>query len=178
MTSGLLAPLDSSSTAEVKTYLRLDGSDEDELLERLLKTSIGLCETFIGQKLLLQRVDELVRLSNDWRQLSHVPVLELEGIDLLAANGTAESLTSTQWQIDIQDDGVARVRKLAGGPSRARITYLAGMADTWASLPDSLRHGIVRLAAHLYTYRDAAEDQGPPAVVAALWRPWRRYRLN
>jgi len=44
-------------------------------------------------------------------------------------------------------------------------------------LPEPLRQGIVRLAAHLYTVRGEAEAP-PPACVAALWRPWRRLRLG
>jgi len=29
----------------------------------------------------------------------------------------------------------------------------------------------------MFAHRDAPDDAGPPAVVAALWRPWRRMRL-
>jgi uncharacterized phiE125 gp8 family phage protein len=36
---------------------------------------------------------------------------------------------------------------------------------------------IVRLVAHLFTHRDAADAGPPPAAVAAMWRPWRRLRL-
>jgi uncharacterized phiE125 gp8 family phage protein len=52
------------------------------------------------------------------------------------------------------------------------------MAPDWTGLPEALRQGVVRLAAHFYTHRTAAEDEGPPAAVTALWRPWRRMRLS
>jgi uncharacterized phiE125 gp8 family phage protein len=52
------------------------------------------------------------------------------------------------------------------------------MATDPNGLPEALRHGIVRLAAHLYSHRDEAEQAGPPAAVTALWRPWRRLRLR
>lgn len=54
------------------------------------------------------------------------------------------------------------------------VHLTAGLADDWASLPDALRQGIVRLTAHLFAERDMGE---PPAIVAALWRPYRRMRL-
>jgi hypothetical protein len=44
-------------------------------------------------------------------------------------------------------------------------------------VPEPLRQGIVRLAAHLYAARGEVEAV-PPAAVAALWRPWRRVRLG
>jgi uncharacterized phiE125 gp8 family phage protein len=61
---------------------------------------------------------------------------------------------------------------------RLVVRFAAGMAVDWDTLPDGLRHGIVRLAAHLFRQRDANEVlPAPPAAVAALWSPWRRLRL-
>jgi uncharacterized phiE125 gp8 family phage protein len=63
------------------------------------------------------------------------------------------------------------------GSTAARVAVEAGLAEDWNGVPEPLRQGIVRLTAHLYAHRDAAGDAGPPAAVAALWRPWRRMRL-
>lgn len=56
------------------------------------------------------------------------------------------------------------------------VTYRAGMAEAMGDLPDALRQGIVRLAADHYLAR-GSESATPPAVVSALWRPFRRMRL-
>lgn len=53
-----------------------------------------------------------------------------------------------------------------------------GFADDWNGIPEPLRQGIIRLVAHLYTHRDAADAGPPPTAVAALWRPWRRLRMG
>lgn len=51
-------------------------------------------------------------------------------------------------------------------------------ASEWADLPEAVRHGIVRLAAHQFRQRDDDRGAGlPPAAVAALWRPFRRLRV-
>jgi hypothetical protein len=53
------------------------------------------------------------------------------------------------------------------------------LAEAWADVPQGLRHGAIRLAAHLYRRRDDEADVStPPAAVAALWRPWRRLHLT
>ncbi|WP_346729392.1 head-tail connector protein [Qipengyuania pacifica] len=49
-------------------------------------------------------------------------------------------------------------------------------AAEWNALDETLRHGIVRFAAHQYRERD--EGTAPlPAAIAALWRPYRPVRL-
>jgi len=54
----------------------------------------------------------------------------------------------------------------------------AGLAPDWDALPDGLRHGVMRLAAHQHRQREGdGAAPLPPAAVAALWRPWRRLRL-
>ena len=60
---------------------------------------------------------------------------------------------------------------------RVVVSLEAGLAATWAGLPDSLRHGVVRLVAHHHAFRDRADELGPPAAVVALWRGARRMRL-
>ncbi|MBC7504293.1 MAG: phage gp6-like head-tail connector protein [Sandarakinorhabdus sp.] len=53
-----------------------------------------------------------------------------------------------------------------------------GMAADWNGIPEPLRHGIIRLVAHLFTHRDAADAGPPPTAVVAMWRPWRLLRIG
>ncbi|OYW88988.1 MAG: hypothetical protein B7Z20_01255, partial [Sphingobium sp. 32-64-5] len=79
------------------------------------------------------------------------------------------------YALDIDGDGDGWVRVMqAGVTGRVEVNLSAGMAQDWAALPDPLRQGVVRLAAHLFA--QSASD-APPAIVTALWRPWRRMRL-
>jgi uncharacterized phiE125 gp8 family phage protein len=57
------------------------------------------------------------------------------------------------------------------------VHYRAGLAAGWNGVAEPLRQGVVRMAAHLYAHRDAADGRGPPAAVTALWLPYRRLRL-
>lgn len=51
------------------------------------------------------------------------------------------------------------------------------LSPDWNAVPEPLRQGIVRLVAHLFSHRDAADAGPPPTAVAALWRPYRQMRL-
>ena len=78
--------------------------------------------------------------------------------------------------IDAQGDGWVRATR-ASEARLLSVTYQAGMAQALDGVPEPLRQGIVRLAADHYLAR-GSESATPPAVVSALWRPWRRMRLS
>ena len=59
---------------------------------------------------------------------------------------------------------------------RIRVGYAAGLAAGWSGLPAPLAQGVVLLAA--ICSKRARAGGAPPAAVAALWRPWRRVRLE
>ncbi|MCC6479976.1 MAG: phage gp6-like head-tail connector protein [Sphingomonadaceae bacterium] len=64
-----------------------------------------------------------------------------------------------------------------GAAGRVEIACTAGMAQSWAELPEAIRLGVLRLAAHLHLHRDSPDDPGPPEAVRTLLRPWRRRRI-
>ena len=80
------------------------------------------------------------------------------------------------YEIDIDVEGRGRVRFLAPVvEKRVVVSVAAGLATNLAALPDSVRHGILRLVSHYHIYRDRADELGPPAIVCAGWpRLWRR----
>lgn len=165
--------------AEVKAYLRIGTSEEDALLAGLARGAAGLCEAFTGRALLARAVTEMLPASTAWTRLGAAPVRAIESVASLAPDGTATALPAEDHAIDIDaaGDGWVRLTRLDGA-KRIRVSYSAGMAADPNGIPEALRHGIVRLAAHLYTHRDARDGSGPPAAVTALWRPWRRLRIR
>jgi uncharacterized phiE125 gp8 family phage protein len=162
------------SLAEVKAYLRIEHGDEDALLAGLVRTAASLCEAFTGQVLLVDTRSAQVAIDGEWHRLGPTPARRVTGAWRVAEDGP-ETAIAFDSQIDCGGDAWVRI---AGEPGRARVAVEAGMAADWNGLPEPLRQGIVRLAAYLHAHRDAADDAGPPAAVAALWRPWRRMRLS
>lgn len=165
--------------AEVKAYLRIGTSEEDALLAGLTRGAADMCEAFTGRALLARTVAEVLPASAAWTRLGAAPVRSIDGVASLAADGTATVLPADDYAIDIDAAGDGWVRLTgANDAKRIRVSYQAGMATDPNGLPEALRHGIVRLAAHFYSHRDSAAAASPPAAVTALWRPWRRLRLR
>lgn len=166
-----------ASLDELKDYLRISGSGEDELLEGLLRSATGLCEQFVGQWLVAGAARETVKADGAWQRLSARPVLAISGVEAVALDGSVQALSADAYAIDIDaaGDGWVRARP-ANGHGVLAVSYHAGMAEEAAGLPEPIRQGIIRLAAEHFSAR-GGEVASPPAVVSALWRPWRRMRL-
>ena len=163
---------------ELKAFLRIAGSEEDALLAGLLRTATELCESFTRTALIERDVEETLRASAGWRRLARVPVRAILELSAVSADGTTAMLPAGDYAMDIDARGCGWVR--VGGGSAAglvSVRYRAGQAADWNGVPEPLRHGIVRLAAHLYAQREGVSAQAPPAAVSALWRPRRQLRL-
>jgi uncharacterized phiE125 gp8 family phage protein len=168
------------SLVELKSFLRISADGEDALLAGLVRSAAGMCEAFTGRALLVREVEETLCWPVAWSRLAVAPVAAIEGVATLGVDGAATALAAAGYAIDIDAAGEGWVRVLQTGSGRIRATYRAGLATDPGGLPEALRNGIIRLAAHLYGERHAeraADTSEPPAAVTALWRPWRRLRL-
>ncbi len=162
------------SLAECKAYLRLDRDDEDAVLAALLRTAMALCEAFTGQWLMARDAEQRLLVNTDFQSLAVSPVRQIIGV----SDGTVV-LPAEAWSSEIGVDGIGMVKLMAtAGLTTPVVQFNAGMGTDWNNIPEPLRHGIVRLAAHLFTHRDAESAGPPPAAVAALWRPWRQMGLG
>ena len=164
---------------ELKQWLALTGSREDAMLERLIGAALELCEGFTGQLLLQATCEEVLGSANGWQSLATRPIQAILAVQGIPAEGARFALAADAYAIELDTDGGARVRVHSpGAAGRIAVRFVAGLAPSWNGLPESLRHGVIRLAAHQHRAREnSAADPVPPAAVTALWRPWRRMRL-
>jgi uncharacterized phiE125 gp8 family phage protein len=162
------------SLAECKAYLRLERDDDDALLAGLIRTAMALCEAFTGQWLIVRDGEQRLASAGHWQRITALPVVAITGVTIA---GVALPGTAFESDIDVAGTGWVRLRDPVAGAA-AVVGFRAGLGADWNGVPEPLRQGLVRLVTHLFTHRDAADAGPPPAAVAALWRPWRRLRLN
>lgn len=160
-----------------KVYLRSQGDAQDDAaLAQFAATALMLAEVFTGRALIARTWHETLEPNTAWQALAAMPVVSIDAIEGVAADGITVALPVGGHALDIDAGAVGRVRLTAATDVRAiRVTYSAGMAAAWADLPAPVAQGITILAAHLFEARHA--DAVPPAAVSALWRPWRRLGL-
>ena len=177
VTPAVLAP---AALSELKDWLGITTAGDDTQLAALLRASLDMCEHFTGSMPLQQGCEEVLGINADWQTLAARPVQAIIGIDGIPASGSRFALPVSSYAVDLAADGTGSVRvSNPGSAARIAVRFTAGLAADWASLPDGLRQGVLRLAAFQYRAREDSAAPGPlpPAAVAALWRPWRRLRL-
>lgn len=160
------------SLAECKAQLRLERDDEDGTIAGFIRTAMALCEAFTGQWLMIREGRQRLCGDGGWQRITACPVV---GFDSVESAGVA--LASDTYETDIDAAGNGWVRLLADVEAPVAL-FRAGLGDDWNAVPEPLRQGLIRLVVHLFTHRDAADAGPPPAAVTAMWRPWRRMRLN
>jgi uncharacterized phiE125 gp8 family phage protein len=182
MAAELLSPPqpDALPLAEARGFLRLDDETEDALLAACLRSALGLCEAFTGTVLLQSTWQESFA---DWPlapvRLGRAPVRGGIAVTIVPVGASVQSLSASAYQtrIDIHGQGELTFWPTGQAISQLSISYSAGLTTHWTLLPEALRLGILRMAAHLFTNRDSASDAGPPLAIAALWSPYRRARV-
>ncbi|MEM1133897.1 MAG: phage head-tail connector protein [Pseudomonadota bacterium] len=172
------AMIDAAALDELKALLAIENSEDDALLLSHLRSAHALCEAFTGRALLHSRRRYRLALRTGMQRLPDHPVIAIEEIRAINADGTGMALPITAYQMDIDAEGFGSVALMAPLPAQSvEVRYIAGIAAQWEQLPELLRQGIVRLAAHQHLQGAADSEVMPPIAVAALWRPWRRLRL-
>lgn len=173
------AALPPAALAELKQWLGIATAHDDAPLAALLRTAIDMCEAFTGSMPIESGCEEVLPVATNWQTLASRPVQAVTGIEAIAADGTRSALPAAAYAIDLDADGAGRVMLIEPGTAaRIAVRFTAGLAPSWDALPEALRHGILRLAAHQHRAREGdGAAPVPPAAVAALWRPWRRMRL-
>lgn len=157
--------------SEVQAYVRAETGEEEALLASLLRVASESCEAFIGQVLLDRTFEQDLTGRAGWTMLGVQPVRSITSVTL----EDGEPFPGSAYEVDIDHDGRAFVRGL-GEAVRATVSGVAGLGTDANVVPEPLRQGIVRLAAHLFANRDSAVGE-LPAAVTALWRPYRRAGL-
>ncbi|GAA0269949.1 hypothetical protein GCM10009127_07460 [Alteraurantiacibacter aestuarii] len=172
----ILAP---GALDELKSWLAITTPQDDTSLIGLLRAALDMCEAFTRQMPIDTLCEEVIPARSDWQKLATYPVQSITGVDMIDVAGNRTPLDLDSYEIELEGDGGACIRMRSRTPrGRVAVRFTAGLAPDWQSLPEALRHGIIRLAAHNYRQRDMdAARPVPPAAIAALWSPWRRLRL-
>lgn len=178
--------LEPVSLAEAKGWLRVEGSDEDSLIQALIIAARLTVESEIGLVLLAQNW----RIVGDqWPAGETIPMpigrlISVAGGRVFAADGSSQSMAPTDFEIVKGEERDAVRPLLRPGPGRSRggieIDVRLGFGEFANQVPEPLRLAVRQLIAHWFENRgDAAiVERGLPASVRTLLKPFRRLRLG
>ena len=159
------------SLADLKAHLRVDGSDEDGLLEGLIRTARDHLERTTA----LCLINRTMRLYADgWPEtgpleLTRGPVVSVSGVTAYAGDGSASAVSLAGHVLD----GEARPARLwlAARPDAVRavhgieVDFIAGFGETANDVPDGLKRALMTHAALMYEFRAHVPLDMQPAAV-------------
>lgn len=178
MTMSLVPGESPVSLSEARGWLRMGAAVDDAVVGQLLRAATSVCEAFVGQWLVRRSGTEVLPLVGGAVRLTVRPVVAVEDVRLVAPDGGETVLEADDYRLLVEPGGAGRlIVDTPGEAKRVRVTYRAGIADDGNGVPEAIRQGIVRMTQHLYDARDG-KDPAPPAVIAALWQPWRVLSLG
>jgi uncharacterized phiE125 gp8 family phage protein len=175
------------SLAEARLFLRLDQTEEDDLLATLITAARLMVEAASGRCL----IDQRWRIVLDrWPpggeiRLPLSPVSAVTAARVYDVLGAAQSVDGAALALDSLADPplirfVGEVPEIGRDHGAIEIDVVAGYGATADAVPAPLRQAVLRLAARWFEQRgDVAgrDAQALPAEIAGLISPYRRARL-
>lgn len=169
--------------AEAKNFLRVDHSDDDDLINALITTSRQMCEQYTRRILVSTTIDEYFDKfpHNSWDNLSNLiylsrgPVASITSVKYVDEIGSEVTLTSDQYVTDLISEP-ARVQSTAGWFAAAGVVnqvivrYVVGTAKSAIEKP--LIQGMMLVISELYDNR-ANSVKRLPTASEYLWNPYR-----
>ncbi|MCY0094439.1 head-tail connector protein [Hoeflea ulvae] len=172
--------------AELKAHLRIDTSDEDDLLESLIRVARAHLEAVTGVALISQGFRLVL---DDWPRsevisLMKTPVQTIDAILVYDADGVAQDLDLSGLLLDGSAQParlMVRERSRPGPPINGiEIEFTAGFG-AGTDVPPELKRAMLIHAAHLYEFRGAVTRDMQPASIPVgyerLIAPWQRRAL-
>ena len=173
--------------AEAKAHLRLDGSDEDDLVLSLIRVAREHLEAVAGLCLMTRTLRlYLDRWPDDGViQIARGPVQAIETVTVYDADGEAVAVPLARHRLD-RESQPARLTlnqfvNSGGQINGIEIDFTAGFGDAATDVPDTLKRAMLMHVAHMFAWRGAvaAADQpaGVPAGYDRLLAPYLPARL-
>lgn len=161
--------------AEAKAFCRITKSVEDSLVQSLIYTAIRLVEEYgltqIMQATWLLQLDSFP--TNNIAELGKGNVVSITSVKYNDANGDEQTMAV---DVDYDVDLVSQPAKMffINTPSLSpnlpyiRITYVVGLTNTEADVPDDIKDAIYLTVRNLYDNRDAAAVALPRGAMAIM----------
>lgn len=163
---------------EAKAFLRLEEGQDEALLAGMIRTASEVCESFLDQPIMVRQFREQLRASREWQALSVGSVRSVTSVRRVTGFAAAEDLPVGSYEVELDAAGRTWLRTIGVHDcSRLEVCGTAGIALDRHDVPEPIRHGVLRMVGHLYAARDGGGGE-PPAMVTALWRPYRRLSIS
>ena len=164
------------TVSDMKTYLRVDNSDEDDLIEELIEAATQEAEMFTRRSFLTKTYETRFDGFYNVMRLDHSPVISVSSIKYDSTSFDQDAtLATTVYQVETGIEP-ARITLRDGQlwpetfkkKAAVRIRYTAG----YSTVPKNIIRAVKSIVADWYEKREDGVRQLPQASERILW-PYR-----
>jgi uncharacterized phiE125 gp8 family phage protein len=152
--------------ADAKVHLRVDGTDEDTLIDILITAAREMVEKRTNRSLITQT--RTVKMDyfpiSDTILLPHGPVQSVTHVKYYDEDEVLQTFADTLYWVDVDSD-IARIVVKDDGwpetedmPNAVEIEYEAGYGDAGSDVPKPLIQAMYLILGHLYENREQVGD--------------------
>ena len=174
--------LEPLTTAEAKLHLRVDHSEEDDLIDRMVAAARQSVELFTNRSLI--NTTFTLKLDGFPQEIRtpRSPLSSVTSITYLDTDDASQTLAGTVYGADTDTEpGRIYLKTDQVWPDTSdlhnsgTVTFVAGYGSATSSIPAGLRSAVALLAAHYYDFREpviagAAVNKVPLSVERLLWQ--------
>lgn len=171
------------SISDLKAYLRIDGNEENDLLDSLIRSAVDWVENYTRRALITQTWQvELPRFP--WKDHVHLPWPPLQSVEsVVYTNFDNQELDFEAFTADLHRNtavlnyGCTWPAAVLAPVDPVVIEFVCGYGDDAKDVPAAIRNAIKLLSAHLYENREpvviGSTISRIPFTIEALLGPYR-----
>ncbi len=155
------------SLTEVKEQLRIDDSDSDSILSRMISAAVEFVDGsgVLGKAMITQSWVRWVGINPGEVDIRMHPVQSLTSVKYYDTSGTLQTATVSDFELMSVDEwAVVKPKSGKAWPSAQsrddaiRVEFTAGYGDAATDVPEPIRQALLMLVGHWYENREAVGE--------------------
>ena len=156
------------SLAEAKAQMRVEGNDDDTIIERLVNAAVAFVDVqgVLGRAMITQTWGEWLAPNPSTVMLSLGPVQSVSAIKYYDIDGVLQTATLADFNVFGTPNRITITPKTGKAwpvtqtrDDAIKIEYVVGYGSTSASVPQTVRHALLMLVAHWYENRETTQEK-------------------
>lgn len=165
VTAPATAPI---SLAEAKTQMRVESSDDDSIIQRLIDAAVAFVDVqgALGKAMITQTWGQWLSPNPSTVYLSLGPVQSVSAIKYYDVDGALQTATLSDFNVFGTPNRISVSPKSGKAwpvtqtrDDAIKIEYIIGYGSTSASVPETVRHALMMLVAHWYDMRETSTEK-------------------
>lgn len=156
------------SLTEAKAQMRVEGTDDDTIIQRLIDAAVAFVDVqgVLGRAMITQTWGEWLAPNPSTVILSLGPVQSVSAIKYYDVDGVLQTATLSDFNVFGTPNRITITPKSGKAwpvtqtrDDAIKIEYVIGYGDSSASVPQTVRHGLMMLVAHWYENRETTQEK-------------------